>query len=49
MVTVLLLSLVNNEKKYTRFAGDFDDHADVPLQFGAHCPIEHDQGFTRSH
>ena len=23
------MSLVNNEKKYTRFAGNFDDHADA--------------------
>jgi hypothetical protein len=22
---------------------------DVPLRFGAHRPIEHNQGFTRSH
>ena len=46
MVTLLLLSLVNNEKK---IPGNFDDHADAPLQFGAHFPIEHNQGFTRSH
>ena len=26
MVTVMLLALVNNEKKYTRCAGNFDDH-----------------------
>ena len=49
MVTVLLLYLVNNEKYYTRYAGNFEDHADAPLQFGTHRLIEHDQGFTRSH
>ena len=49
MVTVMLLSLVYNEKKYTRFAGNFDDHADAPLRFKAHRPIEHNQGLTRSH
>ena len=52
MVTVLLLSLVDDEKntqQYTRFAGNFDYHADVPVQFGAHPPIEHNQGFTRRH
>ena len=49
MVTSVLLSLVNNEKKYTRFAGNFDDHADAPLRFGAHRPIEHNQGFMQSH
>ena len=52
MVSLLLVSLVDDEKihkKYTRFAGHFEDHVDVPVQFGAHRPIEHDQGFTRSH
>ena len=48
MVILLLYSLVDDEKKYTRFAGNFDDHADVPLQFGAHLLIEHNQGFTQS-
>ena len=24
-------------KKYTRFSGHFDDHADVPVQCGAHA------------
>jgi hypothetical protein len=37
------MCLVNNEKKYTRFAGNFKNHADAPLRFGAHRPIEHDQ------
>ena len=45
MVTKLLMCLVNNEKKYTRFASYFEDHADASLQFGAHCRIEHNQGF----
>ncbi len=49
MATILLMCLVNNDKKYTRFAGNFEDHADVPLRFGAHCRIEHNQGFTWSH
>ena len=56
MVILLLYSLVDDEKnaqkmhkKYTRFAGNFDDHADAPLRLGAHRLIEHNQGFTRSH
>ena len=49
MVTILLMCLVDNEKKYTRFAGDFEDHADARMRFGAHLSIEHDQGFTQSH
>ena len=39
MVTLLLLSLVDDEKihkKYKRFAGHFEDHADAPVRFGAH-------------
>ena len=48
MVTILLLSLVPDEKK-TRFAGHFYDHEDVPVQHGAHHPMEHNQGFTWSH
>ena len=36
-------------EKYTRFAGHFDDHADAPVQCGAHLLIEHYQGFTWSH
>ena len=49
MVAILLMCLVDNEKKYTRFTGNFEDHEDAPVQFGAHCPIEHNQGFTWSH
>ena len=49
MVTVFLMCLVNNERKYTRFAGNFEDHADALLRFGAHFRIEHNQGFRRSH
>ena len=49
MVSILLMCLVDNEKKDTRFAGNFKDHADARVQFGKNCPIEHNQGFTRSH
>ena len=41
------MCLVDNETKYTRFAGDFEDHADARVRFGVHRPIEHNQGFTR--
>jgi hypothetical protein len=30
-------------------AGDFDHHADAGVQCGAHRPMEHIPGFTRSH
>ena len=49
MVTILLMCLVDNENKYTRFAGNFKDYADAPVRFGAYLRIEHDQGFTQSH
>ena len=41
MVTILrmLMCLVDNENKYTRFAGDFEDHADARVRFGAHRPM----------
>jgi hypothetical protein len=40
---------VNNAKQYTNFAGNFYCHGDVAIQCGAHCPMEHILGFTRSH
>ena len=43
----------NNESTTTenveQIAGDFDCHADAAVQHGAHCPMEHIQGFTGSH
>ncbi len=36
-------------KNAGKIAGDFDHHADVAVQCRAHCPMEHIQGFTRSH
>jgi hypothetical protein len=32
-----------------RIAGNFDCHGDAAVQRGAHCLIEHVQGFTWSH
>jgi hypothetical protein len=36
-------------KTYTYFAGRFDGHGNVPVQYHAHHPIEEILGFTRSH
>jgi hypothetical protein len=36
-------------KKCRRITGNFDCHADAAVRRGAHHPIEHIQGFTRSH
>ena len=38
-----------DNKKFRRIAGDFDCHRDAVVQRGAHRPIQHAQGFTRSH
>ena len=29
--------------------GHFDGHVDAPVRYGVHCPMEHVQGFMRSH
>ena len=29
----------HDDKKYTSFAGHFDGHGDVPVQYGTHHPI----------
>jgi hypothetical protein len=38
-----------NDKKCRESAGDFDHHADAAVRCGAHRPLEHILGFTRSH
>ena len=40
---------IGDNKKCRRIAGDFDCHVDTAVRRGAHRPIEHVQGFTRSH
>ena len=41
--------LIDDNEKYRQIAGDFDCHTDVAVRGGAHLPMEHIQGFTRSH
>jgi hypothetical protein len=41
--------IIGNNEKCRQIAGDFDHHADAPMRCGAHHPMEHIQGFTRSH
>ena len=36
-------------QKWRRIAGNFDYHDNAAVQRGAHCPIEHIQGFTGNH
>jgi len=40
---------IGDNKKCRRIAGDFDCHADAAVRFGAHHPMDHIPGFTRSH
>ncbi len=40
---------IGDNKKCRRIPGDFDCHADVAVRCGAHRPMEHIPGFTRSH
>jgi hypothetical protein len=40
---------IENNKKCMQIADDFICHADAAVQRGAHHPIDHAQGFTRSH
>jgi hypothetical protein len=40
---------IGNDGKCRQIAGDFDHHADAAVRCRAHRPMEHIQGFTRSH
>jgi hypothetical protein len=40
---------IDDDKKCREKAGDFDHHTDAAVQCGAHRPVEHIPGFTRSH
>jgi hypothetical protein len=40
---------IDGNKKSRRIAGNFYCHGDAAVRRGAHRPIEHVQGFTRSH
>ncbi len=40
---------ISNNKICRQIVGDFDCHVDAAVRRGAHQPIEHIQGFTRSH
>jgi len=36
------------DKKCRQIDDNFDNHADAAVLCGVHCPMKHDQGFTRS-
>jgi hypothetical protein len=37
------------DKKCRQLDDNFDGHGDAAVQRGAHCPMKHIRGFTRSH
>jgi hypothetical protein len=46
---VVANNVIDDDKKYTSNAGNFDGHADTAVQCGAHCPMERIRGFMQSH
>ena len=40
---------INNNEKCRQIAGNFNCHGDAAVRCGEHRPMEHTQGFTRSH
>ena len=40
---------IDSNKKCRQIDGDFDGHGDAAVRRGTHRPIEHIQGFIRSH
>ena len=40
---------IDGNKTCRQINGNFDCHGDAAVRREAHCPMEHIQGFTRSH
>jgi hypothetical protein len=40
---------INDNEKCRQIARNFDCHVDAAVRRGSHLPMEHIQGFTRSH
>jgi hypothetical protein len=49
LATVMGDNKIEDTKKSSKIAGNFDHHGDAAVQCRAPCPMEHTQGFTRSH
>jgi hypothetical protein len=49
LATVMGDSKTNNAKKCRKITGNFGCHADAAVRYGAHCLMNHIQGFTKSH
>jgi hypothetical protein len=48
LAIVVANNQINDNKKCRQIPGNFDGHADAAVQCGAHHPLEHILGFTRS-
>jgi hypothetical protein len=46
---VVQIIQIDDDQKCRQIAGGFNHHADVVVQYGAHCPMEHIYNFTRSY
>jgi hypothetical protein len=40
---------INKDEKYMSNSGNFDRHADMAVQCGAHCLMKPIRGFMQSH
>jgi hypothetical protein len=45
---VVVKNEIDDDKKYTSNAGNFEGHAYMVLRCGAHCPMERIHGFMQS-
>jgi hypothetical protein len=45
----MLRHKINDGKQTTSSDGHFDGHGSVPVQCKVNCPMQHVEGFTRSH
>jgi hypothetical protein len=48
-VIIAILFTYDNNKKCRQIAGNFDCHGNAEVRRGVYRPMEHIQGFTRSH
>jgi hypothetical protein len=46
---VVVKNEIGYDKKYTSNAGNFEGHACMVVQCGAHCLMERIRGFMQSH
>jgi hypothetical protein len=49
LATVMGDNKIDDAKRCRKIAGNFDHQGDASVQSGAHRPMNHIKGFTRSH